>query len=227
LLALLVAALAVEITPETEAKAAPPPAPAPVATPAPATVAPPVAAPAPQVVTAPAPTPLPLEVSSGSSRGWLSGAAAFILLVAAGVLVVSRKRRAQPSGEMIRILASKPLGGKTRLVLVGAGPRQLLLSVGDKGARVIGRWAAADGELPPTRALGDTSEGTSGVFGSDGHGLPGPPPPVGAAAASTSPAVAGILRLRQQVPHDDDDLEADAEWARAIIAATTRKGDPS
>ena len=38
------------------------------------------------------------------------------------------------------MLASQSLGGKHKVVLIAHGRREFLLSVSDKGTRVIGRW---------------------------------------------------------------------------------------
>src|SRR5262249_32940820 len=75
--------------------------------------------------------------------------AVIILFGGAGAFFFWRKRRARGSAPQakhtIDVLASRSLGGKTRIVLIAVDDNELLLSVSDnRGARLLGSWPAND-----------------------------------------------------------------------------------
>jgi flagellar biogenesis protein FliO len=96
----------------------------------------------PLAITAPA-IPTKALVSQTSGAGIAQILLFFLFIAGCGIAVFWARRRGktQSLGQSIRVLSSRSLGPRTRLVLVGAGRRTFLLSVGDKGARVLCRWA--------------------------------------------------------------------------------------
>jgi len=192
--------------------AAPVPVPAPVAVaapaaapvPAPVAVAAPVAAPvpAPAAVAAPVKIEAPIAGTQTKSEFGLGRASALILgLGACAVLVlIARRKKKNAATEVIRVIASQSLGGKHKVVLVAAGHREFLLSLSDKGTRVIGRWRnRADAE---ERATAEPV----GEFGSIDFTAEPPtrvrprlekPVEQAVALPPASPAVAGLLKLRK------------------------------
>jgi flagellar biogenesis protein FliO len=88
--------------------------------------------------------------AGGAEAGWIAA-----LLIAGGsaaLIFWSKKRANRTSGqELMQILAERPVGPKTRLVLVEAKGREILLSVSDKGAERILDWWSDD-------ARGDTAD---------------------------------------------------------------------
>jgi flagellar biogenesis protein FliO len=171
--------------------------------------------------------PDPVRGGSGMAAALL---AAVVLAGAAGAMWM-RRRKAAPAQDLLRILASRPLGGKARLVLVGAHDREILVSIGERGAKVLSDWSTRSNENLPAKAAPSGSRGGSAPASAPtGAGPFGGAEPSGMGAAAmigASPAVAGILRLKQSEPRPElppDDL--DAEWARAVLAAAGR-GEPS
>jgi Flagellar biosynthesis protein, FliO len=155
--------------PAAPAKTDPPPAPG-LAAPA---AAPPAA-----------PAAAPLAIGGGKPAGPPTSGVLLVLGICAaggGLVLWARKRRPAPTEEAIRVIASRGLGGKARVVLLAAGERELLLSVSDKGnARLIGRWRR-----------GDT--GTHAALD-----------PV-ATNRRPSPSVSGLIKLRALFPGEEGD----------------------
>ncbi len=142
-----------------------------------------------------------------------------------GLVVWARKRKPPAEAEAIRVISSRSLGGKARIVLVAAGERELLLSVSDRGAtRLIGRWRRGDTAATGAHASAsaaasiDTDEQLTLDPGVD-EDRPGP---TRQGTRGPSPAVAGILKLRRQDSSPNlaaaaAGVEPDAEWARAML----------
>lgn len=198
--------------------ATPPPATPSATTPTPPAVATaPVAAPS---TTAPAaaPSPAPARVRVGGAAA-TTGARWWMLLVGlalvggGGALVARRKQKAPVAASRIEVIDSRSLGGKARVVWLGAGDRELVVAVGPQQVRLLGQWRRAPHAL-------DVSDPA------DGPALPlARGSATRLAAVPASPAVSGILRLRDRpAPLADDiatgDDEADEQWARDILAAT-------
>lgn len=134
------------------------------------------------------------------------------------------KRKKKASSEptsSIEVIAQKGLGAKAKIVWLRAGEREMVVAVTPQAVRMLGSWKKAADEA--RHAYTTTRE--SGMFP-----LPrasAPSLPEAQALAPSSPAVAGILKLRArtnvpQVNEDvaTDDLDADSLWAREILAAT-------
>lgn len=168
------------------------------------------------------PTPPP-RLAAEPEDAWmkLSGYGA-LGLAAAGVGVwLMRKRKAnQAPVSTIEVLAQKSLGGKARIVWLAAGPREMVVSVTPQAVRMLGQWRKADGpaitpQLPFAHALPERATSQSEV--------------TRAAQKPSSPAVAGLIRLRAQTAPPvaeineevaTGDFDADSLWAKEILAAT-------
>ncbi len=176
--------------------------------------------------------------SSGSSSTVSSLALTFVLFVCGGALIWWARRRRPKHGadNSLSVVASHNLGPKAKIVLVDAGERELLIAVGDAGPKLLTQWkrrrpkrvddflAANDNDQDALDDLDDIGLGS----------LDRAPSFVGQSVASgsstrltpPSPAVAGIVRLRQEsIPPINDavatgDIDADAEWARELFMAT-------
>lgn len=248
------------------------------------------------------------ESSEGSSTGLIVG---FMLLIAGAGVVVWRSRQKTTEGddyENMRVVASKQLGGKSKIVWLSVANREMVVAVGEGGTQLLTEWRR-DEELlgggdvpiartmlnipasqqPPRAALARGSapmpvvrpEDSVSMIPSSAPSLftpiarpkpdtiraapensPGPKNfggPMGgyrfqsaltkaqslqdnterprneirqqapsrseAPVNAQSPALAGLMRLRQQAPSVNDDVAtqddvADAEWARELLRAT-------
>jgi flagellar biogenesis protein FliO len=110
-----------------------------------------------QIAPPPASTAAPLALPSSRQSGPPVTSVLFVLGIcgAGGLLVLwARKRRPNAAPEeAIRVLASRSLGGKSKVVLLAAGDREMLLSVSDRGtAKLIGRWRRGDNTVGHTQA---------------------------------------------------------------------------
>ena len=84
----------------------------------------------------------------GGNAGSSSGSGALVLLVmvvlAAGAIYVVKRRQQQQGAlaesDQIRVVTQAALGPRLRLVLVRVKEREMLLSVSERGARLIDRW---------------------------------------------------------------------------------------
>lgn len=218
------AAAATTATTAPSPAAAPPAAPptAASATPATSTAKPaptaPVAAaaalPAAPAITPPARTRLGgASTSATGARWWMLLAG--LVLVGGGAMVMARRRQRAPvAASRIELIDSRPLGGKSRVVWLSAGDRELMVAVSPQQVRLLGQWRR------------NRDHALEAIEPSDGAT---PPPARGSAprlkTVPASPAVSGILRLRDKpAPLADDiasgDAEADEQWARDILAAT-------
>ncbi len=133
-----------------------------------------------------APVGKPNSSEGGVSFGPLFGV---VLLLAGGGIIVWRSR--QSSGESVdleafRVIASKQLGGKSKVVWLGVGSREMVVSVGEAGTQLLSEWT----KNQPPAALGTTpSAGLLGVAANepkvaptlvdmqDGFAIGTPPPP--------------------------------------------------
>jgi flagellar biogenesis protein FliO len=139
----------------------------------------------------------------------------------AGIAGLYLKRRRKsghtPSGS-IELVATQSLGPKAKVVWLTTGERELIVAVGETGPRLLSSWR----KRAPVRAVGTQPLPRGGAEpASFEHSvLPR------ARTINTSPAVAGLVKLREQSPAPineevaTDDPEADAEWARELLKAT-------
>ncbi len=187
-------------------------APAPAALPSPATLASP---------TAPA-TALGAGHSSPTSTRWWLVFGGVVLVSVGLTAVIRRHRRPAPAVNQLEIIASRSLGGKSRVVWISAGDRELLIAVSPQQIRPLGQWrrSTAPAERGFGRFLDDAvaEAPTPGLARSTSE-LPRSRPP------TASPAVSGLLRLRERIPPVNEavatgDEDADAQWARDLVAAT-------
>ena len=139
-----------------------------------------------------------------------------LALIGGGGVLLARKKQAAPAPrERIEVIDSKSLGGKARVVWLGAGDRELVVAVGPQQVRLLGQWrrgSRPDGALEIPN-LNDEAKPAARGSAPRLKTVP------------SSPAVSGILRLRDKTsPLADDiasgDPEADEQWARDILAAT-------
>lgn len=183
------------------------------------TAAPPAEVAAP-IATAPTAVALPRPVGGAAGAGarwpWLLGGLA---LVGGGLYALVRRRRvAAPAHGQLEILDSRAIGPKARVVWLGAGRRELVVAISPTQVRLLGQWSRPEAAVPTATALpATTDDGPRMASGSSRlRAVPGP---------AASPAVSGILRLRERTSPlaDDiatDDVDADEQWARDILAAT-------
>jgi flagellar biogenesis protein FliO len=210
------------------AAAAEPPAPEPAPAPA---VAAPVEPSPPAPLTGAALSPTadaapptgPLTGGDGGSVGFgrIVVAIGAIGLVGLAVVLFRRRRGAAPAAvsQQLEVLASRSLGGKTRVVWLGAGDRELVVAVGPSHSSLLGQWKRGEADRPaaplapalePSRDDGEPSFAAGSVQV--------------ARTRTGSSAVSGIMRLRNRVaPITDDAAEPDDErWARDILAGGRR-----
>ena len=136
------------------------------------------------------------------------GAIGLVGIGIGGWLLKKKKKAAGPESS-IEVIAQKSLGGKAKIVWFNAGGREMVVAVTPQAVRMLGQWQAG---AKSERQLGN---------------LTGVPEQI--AAKGSSPAISGILKLREKAgpaftPVNDDlasgDIDADALWAREILAAT-------
>ena len=143
-------------------------------------------------------------------------------LAAAGVGVwLMRRKKAQPSAvQSIELIAQRSLGPKAKMMWLAAGERELIVSVTPQHVRMLGSWPRGSSQVPTMMARQHTQE------------IPTAHATIATPRTTTqnrSPAVNGILRLRAQTvqPINEDvatdDVDADALWAREILAAAGGK----
>jgi flagellar biogenesis protein FliO len=153
-----------------------------------------------------------------------------VALTALGALFWARRRRRGPAAQphVVRVLSSQSLNAKAQLVLVAVNDREMLLSVGERGAQLLAEWtprasgdeaeADAEAEAPALGAL-DT------ITPSPARRAEAKPP----RAAAKSAAIAGLLRLRRPEAAAADEAEADgtnaaADWRQRFLAAMNAVG---
>jgi flagellar biogenesis protein FliO len=167
------------------------------------------------------------------------------ICLAGGLLVLwARKRRpSHAPEEAIRVVATRSLGGKSRVVLLAAGDREMLLSVSDRGtAKLIGRWRRGDTQIAATQAASLRGAAAAALDDEDDEAFMLDPTPaaqlssVMAAASGTpraaiddpasgpsrgpSPSVAGLLKLRRGDTNvglaGGTGVQAEDAWMRAM-----------
>ncbi|HLL24083.1 MAG TPA: flagellar biosynthetic protein FliO [Kofleriaceae bacterium] len=180
--------------------------------------------PAPIPAAKPAPTKAPLATKPSDGLGTRLPTLLALMFAVVGCGLWMMKRRKNPPAQhnAIQILAQKSLGGKARIVWLSAGQREMIVAVTPQQVKVLGQWRP-DGA--PTAAIGEAA--VERAYQALPRASTVPPPAISRAA--TSPAVSGLLRLReragtvQPMPIADhvatEDTEADAAWAREIVAA--------
>jgi flagellar biogenesis protein FliO len=131
--------------------------------------------------------------------------------VGCGAYLLKKRRGAQGPAATIELIAQRSLGGKARVVWFAAGGHEMVVAVTPQSVRMLGQWPATarpPGMLPMAHTV-----------------APEPRP-------AASSAVSGILKLREKAgpafAHlgDDvttEDVDADALWAKEILAATGAK----
>lgn len=178
-------------------------------------------------------TPAPARLTggdrnSGPGIGRVAIAIGAIAL-AGGAIVLLRRRRGTATaaiGPQFEVLASKSLGGKTRVVWLGAGDRELVVAVAAQQVNLLGHWRRGEADRPIDRALEQSvplrlepvGEDLEPAFAAGSSPLP-------RVRGAASSAVSGIMRLRGKVAAISDevatgDADADEQWARDILAAT-------
>ena len=176
--------------------------------------------------------------TGGPQLGRVVVAVGAIGLAGLAIVMLRRRRGLSPTatGPQLEILASKSLGGKHRVVWLGAGERELVIAVGGPRVELLGQWPRTQPATPAALPAGEPAH----------DALPAPSMPLrldahddlepSFAAGSTSiprtrtlnartPAVAGLMRLRNRLPQVSDDVatgdtDADEQWARDILAAS-------
>lgn len=156
-------------------------------------------------------------------------AAAGLALAGCAAWLVRRRKGLQAPGSTIDVIAQRSLGGKARIVWLSAGAREMIVAVTPQQVRMLGQWRKHDAPtaLPEALALDQVRDRLAERTSSSASpgGAPAAPP------AGSSSAVAGIMRLRAQTvqppePTEEElaaaDTEADATWAKELLAATTR-----
>jgi flagellar biogenesis protein FliO len=191
-----------------------------VVPPAPAKVPPPPVTEKPVVAPKPAPAArkaTPTTLASEPETDWRSVLFALVAgggTLAGGMWLMKRKKQRDSTSSTIEIVAQRSLGGKARVVWLSAGSRDIIVAVTPQAVRTLGQWRRTDTPtaLPSAHVHVPRHDGR--------------PEPV--IDKPSSPAVAGILRLRQRTEpppaiNDDvatGDVDADALWAKEILLAT-------
>ncbi len=160
------------------------------------------------------------------------------ILALLGCIVWVKRRKAgganaAKASTTIEIIAQKSLGKQAKIVWLNAGGREMIVSVTAQQVRMLGQWKKSETESRAVRTsiraegsgqisqpvIAERSSRTSHVMLPEATALP--------SLAEKSSAVSGLLKLRAKtnVPtvNEDvatDDVEADAVWAREILAAT-------
>lgn len=140
------------------------------------------------------------------------------------VWLARKKKQSAAPAPSLRVLASQSLGGKSRLVLVEAEGRRILLAVNDANTRVVTQYdhdapspavepqAAAAIEAYAAAAAADDAPVSDDDDDDDVRAA------VAAVARPTSPAVSGLLKLR------GGDAAGPTEWGEALRRAARRLG---
>jgi flagellar biogenesis protein FliO len=162
----------------------------------------------------------PEEPSSNFSMYMMAGLGA----IALGLWLLKKKKQAAGGRKIessIDVIATKSLGSKAKVVWLNAGGREMVVAVTPQQVRMLGQWKKSESttpsmreqpEMPFAQALDNATQPTK--------------------RAATSSPVAGILKLRERAStyeglNDDistGDMDADAAWAKEIMAATNAGG---
>lgn len=184
------------------------------------------------------------ESEGGVSFGLIAGL--LLLLVGGGVLTWRSRRKSQGAEDVsdLRVVATKQLGVKSKIVWLNVGERQMIVAVSDGGTRLLSQWrrpsteaskaafspateserpVRADGTLP--RVYDFQAKLNAANKATDEDVIHSTKKPSKVARQPTSPAVAGLIRLRGEAPTVNVDVatqdeDADAEWARELLRAS-------
>jgi flagellar biogenesis protein FliO len=173
---------------------------------------------------------------SGPGFGRAILAVGAIALAGLAVVLIRRRRGAVPAapGPQLEILATRALGGKNRIVWLGAGERELVIAVGAQRVDLLGAWPRSPehrdhrehralpepGERPTSLRLEAIRDDGEPGFAAGSTAIPRT-----RTLNTNTSAVSGIMRLRGRLPQLADDVatgdrDADEQWARDILAAT-------
>lgn len=148
-----------------------------------------------------------------------------LALVGLGSFALKKKKGAAAPNMGIEVIAQKVIGPKAKIVWLSAGQREMIVSVTAQQVRMLGTWKKGETpsvSLPTAHALSDgridekhdLARGSKPTFSRQTE-------------APSSPAIAGLLKLRNKGPEplvDEDvatgDIDQDAAWAKEIIAAS-------
>lgn len=154
--------------------------------------------------------PAPATAAPAKDEAWqklsMYGAAG-LAAIGCGIWLLRRRKAAQGPTTSIDVIAQKSLGAKAKVVWFTAGGREMVVAVTPQQVRMLGQWkrstdGGAQQPLPAAHALA-------------------------ADKPASSPAVAGILKLRERpsmanIPRIEEEPgdDMDTAWAREIMAAT-------
>ncbi|CAN5919302.1 hypothetical protein BH11MYX2_BH11MYX2_13470 [soil metagenome] len=143
-----------------------------------------------------------------------------VVLAAVGCFAWAKRKKTKPTekASSIEVIAQKSLGGKAKIVWLSAGGREIVVAVTPTSVSTLGTWKKSANQnadmgplmaaLPEMTALGIS-------------------PTEKIEKRSSSPAVSGLLKLRAKTHHSvvnedvaTEDVDADAIWAKEILAAT-------
>jgi len=141
--------------------------------------------------------------------------------IGCGVWILRRRKQQQGVVSTIDVIAQKSLGGKAKIVWFSAGGREMVVAVTPQAVRMLGQWK----KTPGTDNALFSALPAAQTYNEGGR-------EVRAEKGASSAAVDGILKLRERrsmhnIPmpmvSDEvatDDVEADEQWAKEILAAT-------
>ena len=98
---------------------------------------------------------------------------------AVAAYLVSRRKKAEVGRSGLKILSTAAVGARSRLILVAAGERELLLAVDQKGINLIEKW-----------------RGEPDLEDNEDAEAPVEPKFAASPLRPASPAVSGLLKLR-------------------------------
>ncbi len=109
--------------------------------------------------TAPSVTPLrPQPRSPFAGSRWLLVLVGLVLVGGGVAAVLKRNRKPLVAGADIDVIASRSLGGKSRIVWLAAGDREVLVAVSPQAVRLLGSWRRGDRGDRTDRTLGGLGE---------------------------------------------------------------------
>lgn len=148
-----------------------------------------------------------------------------------GFWLLKKKRTSPAALQSIHVIAQRSLGNKARIVWLAAGPREMIVSVTAQQVRVLGQWKSEP--APATEAREMLRDIPRDIPRDISRDVPREIPREMSreirmpAPRASSPAVSGLMRLRDRLPSfpgadeaPPEDIEPDAVWAKEILAAT-------
>lgn len=134
-------------------------------------------------------------------------------------LYLFKKKKSVTAGTVastIDVVATRSLGSKAKVVWLNAGGREMVVAVTPQAVRMLGQWKKSDS---PSLAVNGPATMPFAQALENQQRMP---------RAATSSPVAGILKLRERASTYEglseevatDDMDADAVWAKEIMAAT-------